>query len=79
MATLTIKNVPDGLYRRLKDRAAVHRRSINSEVLVCLELVLRRPPLAEEELLAGLQTLRERADVYVTDDALRRAVEDGRP
>lgn len=79
MTTLTIKNVPEGLYRRLKERAAVHRRSINSEVLVCLELVLRRSPMAEDELLAELKTLREQAGVYVTDDALRRAVEEGRP
>lgn len=33
----TIKGMPDGLYRRLKTRAAAHRRSLNSEIVGCLE------------------------------------------
>ena len=37
MATLTIKGLPDALYRRLKKHAAEERRSINSQVIVCLE------------------------------------------
>ena len=40
MATLTIKNIPDEVYEQLKQRAARHRRSVNSEVIVCLEKVL---------------------------------------
>jgi plasmid stability protein len=38
MATLTVKNVPDALVRRLKQQAALHRRSLNLEVISCLEL-----------------------------------------
>ena len=37
MPTLTIKGMPDALYRRLKRRAAEHRRSLNGEILYCLE------------------------------------------
>ena len=40
MPALTIKNIPDDLYTELKTSADLHRRSINSEVLVCLEHVL---------------------------------------
>ncbi|MCQ8103334.1 Arc family DNA-binding protein, partial [Methylomonas sp. SURF-2] len=40
MPALTIKNIPDSLYEQLKSAAELHRRSINSEVLVCLEKVL---------------------------------------
>jgi antitoxin FitA len=39
MATLTLKNVPDDLYERLKQRAARHRRSLNQEVIAVLEAV----------------------------------------
>ncbi len=42
MATLTIKNIPDELYRQLKKTAEQHRRSLNSEVIVCLERSLQR-------------------------------------
>jgi plasmid stability protein len=40
MATLNIKSVPDGLYKRLKERAKNRRRSISQEVLSILEEVL---------------------------------------
>ena len=40
MATLTIKNVPEKLHKRLKESAVQHRRSINSEAISCLENVL---------------------------------------
>ncbi len=36
MATITVKNIPGDLYEHLKERAQAHRRSLNSEVIVCL-------------------------------------------
>ena len=41
MASITIKNIPDGIYRRLRDSAGENHRSINSEVIACLEKVLQ--------------------------------------
>jgi antitoxin FitA len=38
--TLTLKNIPDLLYDRLRLSAQEHRRSMNSEALVCLEAAL---------------------------------------
>lgn len=52
MRTLTIKGIPDELYKRLKRRAAERHRSINSEVLVYLEGALRSQPVDAEALLA---------------------------
>lgn len=37
MPKITIRNVPSGLHKRLKQRAAQNRRSLNSEVLTVLE------------------------------------------
>ncbi|MGF1645011.1 MAG: hypothetical protein ACFCUJ_15340 [Thiotrichales bacterium] len=56
--TLTLKNVPDAIYERLKASAATHRRSLNSEAIVCLEMVLlpTKPALAER--LARARELR---------------------
>jgi plasmid stability protein len=39
MATLTLRNVPEALVARLKERAKRHRRSLNSETIAALELV----------------------------------------
>jgi plasmid stability protein len=38
--SLTLKNIPDALYERLKASAEIHRRSLNFEAIVCLEEVL---------------------------------------
>ena len=36
-ATITLKNIPDELHLRLKQSAALNRRSLHSELLVRLE------------------------------------------
>lgn len=80
MATLTIKGIPDTLYRKLKARAARERRSINSEVIVCLEreLLADRPTAADT--LSRIDRLRESLDVPpLTDKLLREARSTGRP
>jgi plasmid stability protein len=79
MATLTIKNLPDELYESLKARAALARRSINSEAIVCLENVLLGKMLDEEQLAGELRTLRERSPLYLTESEVRRAIDEGRP
>ncbi|MCI5147781.1 MAG: Arc family DNA-binding protein, partial [Candidatus Electrothrix sp. AR3] len=40
MPTLTLKNISDDLYTRLKEAAQTHRRSLNSEILYCIEQTL---------------------------------------
>ncbi len=56
--TLTLKNIPDEVYERLRAQAALNRRSLNSEAIVCLETVLNlRQPDAEQQL-AHLRSLR---------------------
>ena len=76
MATLTIKNLPDALYARLKARAAEHRRSINSEAILAVERALDAGHEVDRvELLASLRRGRARLKgVYLTDKDLRAAV-----
>ena len=56
--TLTLKNIPDSVYTRLKSAAAAHRRSLNSEAIVCLESVLMPTKTAPSERLARARELR---------------------
>jgi len=37
MATVTLKNVPDELYDQIRQSVKTNRRSINSEIIVCIE------------------------------------------
>lgn len=48
MPTLVLRNVPEDLYQRLKETAALHRRSMTQEAIVSLHAALEgdaaRPP-----------------------------------
>ena len=37
MATITVKNIPNDLYKKLKETASSHRRSINNEVIYYID------------------------------------------
>lgn len=78
MATLTIKNVPDELYRLLKESARRQRRSINSEALLRLELALRSVREDEEALLDRIRDLRGRFRGFLTEDDRKAAIAEGR-
>lgn len=56
--TLTLKNIPDAVYERLKQAAEMHRRSLNSEAIVCLESVLLPTKMTPSERLARTRELR---------------------
>ena len=56
--TLTLKNIPDDVYARLKASAQAHRRSMNSEAIVCLESVLMSTKLPATERLDRARALR---------------------
>ncbi len=56
--TLTLKNIPDSVYERLKLSAQLHRRSMNSEAIICLEAALVPSGAAPSERLARARALR---------------------
>jgi plasmid stability protein len=56
---ITVKNVPDPIYRVIKREAKRHRRSLNSEIIQALE-----KQAAEAERLRQLSTLRDELDRF---------------
>ena len=58
-ATITLKNIPDEVYLRLKAAAESHRRSLNSEAIVCLEAVLLPGRTTAEEVISRARAIRE--------------------
>ena len=75
--TLTLKNIPDAVYERLKVSAELHRRSMNSEAIVCLEAMLVPMAVPVGERLARARELRaalpKKKYVARDIDALKRA------
>jgi plasmid stability protein len=79
MATITVKNIPTDLYERLKQSAEANRRSINSEVIVCIERAVRSRKIHPEATLARARELREKTgDYLITDDEFTQAKIAGR-
>ena len=54
MATLNVKNLPDGLYRKLQARAKRQRRSVAQEIAQILSDVLESPQPVSILELRGL-------------------------
>ncbi len=80
MPALTIKNIPDDLYKQLKIKAELHRRSINSEVLVYLEQALQLNKMAPTERLNRIEQLRATIKPnQITAQDIDQAINSGRP
>ncbi|MBZ0091947.1 MAG: Arc family DNA-binding protein [Sulfuricellaceae bacterium] len=79
MATITLKNIPDDLHRRLKESAAQHHRSMNKEIIARLEEQLMPPKRDTDAKLAELRTLRRQLPVYATPEEIDAAKDEGRP
>lgn len=56
--SITLKNIPDEIYERLKKEAELHHRSLNGHVLACLEKVLMPARLSAEEHLEKARQIR---------------------
>ena len=80
MPAITVKNIPQDLYERLKESAEAHRRSINSEIIVCIEQAVGYRKVDPGAMIAAARQLREKTTGYeITDEAFSQAKEAGRP
>jgi len=80
MATLSIKNVPEALVKRLKSQATTNRRSLNLEVIAVLEAATRATPIDVEAELARVRAIRVKPrGGPLTDEMITRYKRAGRP
>ena len=80
MPTLTLKNIPDDLYARLKEAAQAHHRSMNSEILYCVERTLTPHKVDVSEHIAAARALRAKTAAHpITNDEINAAKNEGRP
>ena len=80
MPAITVKNIPEDVYKRLKLLAKANRRSINSEIIICLERQLRSRAIDPERALFRARYLRERtADCLISDREFNNSKAEGRP
>ena len=58
MPAITVKNIPDTLYDNLKQSALLNHRSINSEIIACLEKELMHNKLSTDQIIKDARLLR---------------------
>ncbi len=78
MPGLTIKNIPDKVYRKLKHRAERHKRSLNSEILRCLESSVESGKVNAQELIKKARVIRESIDYMISEKEITGLKQNGR-
>jgi len=79
LATVTVKNIPDELYKRLKSIAEINRRSVNSEIIVCIEQAVTSHRINPDMILESARQLRKlTAGHLISDEEFNQAKAEGR-
>lgn len=60
MANITVKNIPDDLYEKLSRCAKINRRSINQEIIVCIENTVQNKVYTPMQILEKARKLRNK-------------------
>ncbi len=80
MTSITLKNIPEDIHERLKASAKIHHRSLNSELIYCIEAVLKPRRISVEERLERLRKVRPVISPgAVSADEIQQAIDEGRP
>ena len=66
MKTITVKSIPDDVYERLRQSATENHRSINSEIIVCIERsVQSRKHTSTDLILAKAREMRAQTKAHL--------------
>lgn len=79
MATITLKDIPDELHRKLRKRAEIHGRSLNKEIIASLEQITSPRRIELPDYLSRVERLHSQIDFEVTVDSIQNAIESSRP
>jgi plasmid stability protein len=80
MASITVKNIPEKLYEKLKATASINRRSINNEMINCLEKVLMPKRITVGDRIEKARALRSQLNIDRIDPGeISNAISEGRP
>jgi antitoxin FitA len=79
MHTITVKNIPAEIYKKLKQHAESSHRSINKEIIACIERSIGSQQVNPDLRLANARTLRIKTVSHpIKDNKLTQAKNAGR-
>jgi antitoxin FitA len=80
MPNVNVKNLPKDLHRRLKERAKRNHRSLNSELIACLQDAVMPRRIDPDEAAERLRALRTRfRGPPLMDEEIARLKAESRP
>jgi len=79
MPSITVKNIPEDIYNKLKQQAEAHHRSMNSEIIACLERYVEPRRVSPEEILRQARMMRKKVRGNLSAEEIQDAIDQGRP
>lgn len=79
MPSITIKNIPKSIYSKLKKQAEAQHRSMNSEIIACLERSVEPKRVSPDEVLRQARMMREKVRGSLSAEEIRDSIDQGRP
>lgn len=76
---ITIRDIPDDVYEKLKHQADVHHRSINSQVIVYLKMMVQSHRRDPAQIIAQAKKIKKKAKGTLTIQQIQEAIDQGRP
>jgi len=79
LPSITVKNIPEPIYKKLKQQAEAHHRSMNSEIIACLERSVEPKRVSPDEILRQARMMRRKVKGSLSSEEIQDAIDQGRP
>jgi len=78
MSTITLKGIPTFLHSELKKRAEINKRSLNNEIIVCLESFLGFRNVEKQQYLEEVREFRKTIKSEISNKLIDELKNEGR-
>lgn len=78
MQAITVKNIPDDIHKSLKNVAKLNHRSLNNEIIYCLEKHLKISKIDPVSIARKAQITRSKIKHHFTDSEIQDAKNEGK-
>lgn len=76
---ITIRDIPDDVYAKIKKQAELHHRSINSEVIVYLKKLVQSNQRDPDQIITRAKKLKQKAKGTLSINEIQEVIDKGRP
>jgi len=77
--SITIRDIPEEVYAKIKKQAELHHRSINSEVIIYLKKMVQSTRRDPDQVISRARKLKKKAKGTLSMDEIQQAIDQGRP